>query len=279
MKINSSLVSIIVTTKNSHFFIKKCLESIKKQSYKNIEIIVVDNNSTDNTKTVAKQYTRYVYNKGFERSAQRNYGIKKAKGIYLLYLDSDMTLSKNVIKQAVIILNESSKIVALYIPEIIKGDSCWTKLRNFERGFYNETAIDAVRIARKKDILAIKGFDESMYTGEDWDLNKRIKKRGELSSTKAPLYHDEHDFKISNFISKKAYYAKGIDPYIKKWGMKDPDLKKQFGLYYRFIEVFIENNKWKKILRHPILTIKMLVLRTILTIVYLSIKNKKINKI
>jgi len=273
MKINSSLVSIIVTTKNSQEYIKKCLESIKKQSYKNIEIIVIDNNSTDNTSKIAKQYTKSVYNKGFERSAQRNYGIKKAKGTYILYLDSDMILSKHVVKQAVIILNNNNKIVALYIPEIIKGDSCWTKIRNFERGFYNETAIDAVRITRKKDALEIKGFDENMYAGEDWDFNKRIKKRGELSSIKAPLYHDEHDFKISNFISKKAYYAKGINSYIKKWGMKDLDLKKQFGLYYRFIGVFIEKGRWKKVVLHPILTIKMLFLRIALVIIYLFFKN------
>ena len=74
------LVSVIVPTKNSEQFLEKCLDSIKKQTYKRVEIIVVDNNSTDNTKKIARKFTNKVFNKGPERSAQMNFGAKKAKG-------------------------------------------------------------------------------------------------------------------------------------------------------------------------------------------------------
>ncbi len=63
------------------------------QSSKNIELIVVDNNSTDGTKTIAQKYTNKVYNFGPERSAQRNYGAAKSKGKYPVFLDADMELS------------------------------------------------------------------------------------------------------------------------------------------------------------------------------------------
>ena len=95
------LVSIIITTKNEEKNIGRCLKSIKKQACPNIEIIVVDNNSIDKTKQITKKYTKNVFNKGPERSAQRNFGAQKAKGKYLLFLDADMTLSPQLIKKAV----------------------------------------------------------------------------------------------------------------------------------------------------------------------------------
>jgi glycosyltransferase involved in cell wall biosynthesis len=60
---NNLLVSVIIPTYNSSRTLEKCLESIKNQSYKNIEIIVVDNNSKDNTKEIALKFTDKVFNK------------------------------------------------------------------------------------------------------------------------------------------------------------------------------------------------------------------------
>lgn len=72
-------VSVIVTTKNEEGHITNCLKNIKAQTYPQdkIEIIVVDNNSSDKTKEIAKEYTDKVYNCGPERSAQRNFGVRK----------------------------------------------------------------------------------------------------------------------------------------------------------------------------------------------------------
>jgi glycosyltransferase involved in cell wall biosynthesis len=57
------LVSVIIPTFNSSRTIEKTLKSIKNQSYNNIEIIVIDNNSTDNTKEISLKYTENVFNK------------------------------------------------------------------------------------------------------------------------------------------------------------------------------------------------------------------------
>ena len=97
------VVSVIVTTKNEERHIGNCLESVKKQSYprESVEIIVVDNNSKDKTKEIALRYTDKVYDCGPERSAQRNYGVVRAEGKYILYLDADMALSPQVIKECV----------------------------------------------------------------------------------------------------------------------------------------------------------------------------------
>lgn len=97
----NSLVSVIIATKNAQRFIGTCLETIKNQSYWNIEIIVVDNFSTDKTEEIVLNYTENFFEKGPERSVQRNFGAKKAKGKYILNVDADMELSENVVKECV----------------------------------------------------------------------------------------------------------------------------------------------------------------------------------
>ena len=338
------LVSIIITTRNEERNIANCLESIinsnialkqyrhidkkdkdkslskKLNSYKakllSYEIIVVDNNSTDKTKEIAKRYTDKVYNKGPERSAQRNYGmIDKAKGKYVMYLDADMILSSTVIEKAVEKLESSSlkhrpstishqslsdSIVALYVPEIVLGNSFWNRVRRFERSFYDGTAVDCVRIIRKDIFKKVGGFDLSMTGPEDWDLDKKVRKAGKTAvlcrynfdkisrqvknlnyerdslvnqltklSPKPLIYHNETEFNLKKYLQKKQYYSKNFDLYFQGWGKDDPDIKKQFGLWYRYLGVFLENKKWHRLISHPFLAMGMYVLRTMVGINYL----------
>ena len=214
---NYPLVSIIVTTKREEKNIGNCLESIRKQTYpkEKIEMIVVDNNSTDRTREIAEKYTNKVYIKGPERSAQRNYGIRNAKGQYILFLDADMSLSEGVIGECVnkFIKSESNKahkentlstlktldlqtrgLVGLYIPEVISGDSYWCKVRNFERSFYNGTVIDAVRFFPKKIWEEVGGFDETLTGPEDWDFDKKVRKKGKLGIIKSENWIDKNGY-------------------------------------------------------------------------------------
>jgi glycosyltransferase involved in cell wall biosynthesis len=258
------LVSVIVTSKNSEKFIGQCLDSIKKQNYKNIEIIVVDNYSTDSTLSISRQFSSKVFLKGPERSAQRNLAIKKSRGQYILYLDADMTLSPPVIKKAVEVMGANSKLVALYIPEVIVGDSIWVKIRCFERSFYNATVIDAVRFI-KKDIFKKSGyFDEKLNACEDWDLDKRVRNVGQVDIIKNPLCHNEFNFSLKYYLNKKRNYINGCHLYCLKWGKSDPDVKKQFGIYYRFWGVFVEDGKWRKLVNQPLLTLGMFILRILI---------------
>ena len=107
MKKDSSLVTAIITTKNEALVIKRLIDSILKQSYRNIEIILVDNNSTDKTKQIAKNMGLQVLNKGPERSAQRNFGVKKSHGRYFMILDADMELQKDVVKECIEIIEKN----------------------------------------------------------------------------------------------------------------------------------------------------------------------------
>ncbi len=196
---NDKQVSVIITTKNEEANIKNCLKSIRNQTYPKdkIEIIVVDNNSTDRTKEIAKEYTEKVYNYGPERSAQRNFGVKQAGGKYILYLDADMILSEDVVFKCVEKC-KNSDIIALYIPEriisLLHNESIdnlldnrcnhfynfhnqpfLIRVRDFERSFYNATVIDCVRFVCRDKFLEIGGFDENLTGPEDWDFDRRIR--------------------------------------------------------------------------------------------------------
>src|SRR3989344_8712585 len=98
---NNPLISVIITTKNEEDVISNILESINKQTYRNFEIILIDNQSSDRTLNIAKKYTKKVFTKGPERSAQRNFGVEKARGEYVLILDADMVLTQKVLEEAV----------------------------------------------------------------------------------------------------------------------------------------------------------------------------------
>jgi glycosyltransferase involved in cell wall biosynthesis len=265
------LISIIIATKNEERNIGKCLDCVLAQDFpaENVEIIMVDNGSSDRTREIVSKYTDKILNKGPERSVQKNFGVEKSRGEWFLHLDADMILSENVVRECVEKVKNDENIIALYIPEIIEGKSYWGKVRRFERSFYDGTVIDAVRFIRKDKFLEAGSFDEKMYACEDWDLNKRLKKLGKFGIIKSPLFHNEEEFSLKKYLAKKGYYSKNFDVYLKKWGKDDSDVKKQFGFYYRFIGVFVENGKWKKILRHPILTAGMYFLRFLIGVKYL----------
>ena len=253
------MVSIVITTKNAEEFIADCIKSVINSNYikegKEIEIILVDNYSTDKTVEIAKSFGAKTFLKGPERSAQRNYGVEQASGEIVGILDADMTLSENVISECVEIFENDENIKALYIPEKIFGEGFFNKVRNFERSFYNATVIDGIRFFRREDFLKIGGFDISLNGTEDWDFDRRMKIVGETAIIKSPLFHHENH-NLKKYIIKKSYYASNFDNYFKKWGF-DETTKKQFGFYYRYLGVFIENGKWKKLFAHPILAISI----------------------
>jgi glycosyltransferase involved in cell wall biosynthesis len=252
---NNPIVSVIITTKNSERTLDKCLASIKSQSYKNIEIIVIDNNSTDKTKEIAKKYTKLVFNKGPERSAQRNFGAEKSKGKYLLIHDSDIYFNKDSIKEC-IELAEETGCKAIILPEKSIGDGFWTRVKSFERSFYvGNDLIEASRFFDKKTFQGLGSYDVNLTACEDWDLQNRLNKSGiNVQRAKLFLLHDEGRLNLFGSSKKKAYYAKWIKIYKEKY----PDIsKKQFSFFARFpIKKIITKG-----ISHPVLFFSMIIMK------------------
>ena len=308
MFVNNPLISVVVTTKNEQDNIENCLKSIKNQIYKNYEIIVVDNFSTDETKVIAQKYADKFFQIGPERSGQRNYGFNElASGEFGLYLDADMILAPNLLKQFVD--NAEEGVSGYFIEEIILGQSFFNKVRRFERFFYNNTPIDAVRIFPLDKFKKVGGFDEQLFvsgSGEDWDLDIKLLSLGNFKripkiqnsnenveyfkenfagvfnklprkywQLDAVLFHNETELNFFDYLKKKKYYTKGFDGYIKRWGSDNPYIKKQFGFSYRFFKVFIEEGKWRMALSRPHLMIAILIYKFLVGLVYLQSKLKK----
>lgn len=267
-------VSAVITTRNEEQKIEQCLKSVIAQSHSPCEIIVVDNHSTDNTVRISRKYTDLVYTAGPERSAQRNFGIRRASGAYVLFLDADMTLSASVISQCIDKCSKSPDTAGVYIPEIITGDGFWISVRNFERSFYNASLVDCVRFFPRASFDAAGGFDESMSGPEDWDFDRKIRATGKTCIIDAPLYHDEGAFRLGRYLKKKAYYSASMDTYAAKWGRNDPEIRKQLGFYYRFIGVFTESGKWHRLAAHPVLASGMFFLRIMVGAAYMTSRRR-----
>lgn len=89
---SAELISVIIPTYNSGKYIRKCIESVLDQSYKELEIVVVDGGSKDNTVDVIKSFASEIINIYITQpstSNQRYFGLQKSKGSYVFFLDSD----------------------------------------------------------------------------------------------------------------------------------------------------------------------------------------------
>jgi len=269
---NEKKVSIIITTKNEERIIAKCLESIVNQSYSNIEIIVVDNKSTDRTVEIARKYTDSVYDCGPERSSQKNYGIDIAKGVYALHLDADMILTNDLIKEACEQMLSNPNYVGLNIPLRWIGENWIIKAKGFEREFYDDTCLDAVRFFDVKAARSIKGFDASLFAGEDWDFDLRLREFGDIGIIDSIMYHyEDENLNLREYAHKIYYYSGNLELYRKKH--KDNKIvKKQFDLLYRYVYVFLENGNWKKCVAHPLAFVRMYFLKVYMGVVFVFSK-------
>lgn len=110
------LISIIVPVYNVENYIKECINSIINQSYKNIEIILVDDGSTDNSGSLCEEFslidsrivTLHKENGGL--SDARNYGIKHSNGEYIMFVDSDDIIEKDIVKVLYNMIQEDKAI-------------------------------------------------------------------------------------------------------------------------------------------------------------------------
>ncbi len=246
-------ISIIITTKNEETVLGDLFTSFDNQSYRNFEVILVDNYSSDKTVEIAKKHGATVYLKGPERSAQRNFGVSKAKGDYVLILDADMSLTKNVLKD----LSMVKEKIAI-IPERSFGKGFWTQFKVFEREFYvGDDTIEAPRYFSKKLFLKYWGYDTKITGPEDYDLPLRMKKDGyKVERIKSYILHNERYFSPIKSAKKKFYYASHSLVYVSRH--KEMILK-QGNVIFR--PVFFK--KISKIIKHPFLGVGMFVVKIV----------------
>ena len=263
-------LSVVITTRNEEANIANCIRAF--DGFRDdVEIIVVDNASADRTKAIAAELGATVLDKGPERSAQRNLGWRTATADWVVVLDADMILPRETIKEILLVADGTpARPQACWIPEVRTGSGLRVKARNFERSFYDGTCIDALRLFSRRVLEETGGYDENLIAGpEDWELDIRVLATGARCTVlKNHLLHNERQLTLKRMLEKKAYYSKSMATYQAKW-QGHPALKRQFSFAYRFFGVFVENGKWKRLLRHPILAAVMYVERILVGFTYL----------
>ena len=179
------LVSIIIPAYNVEKYVQEAIDSALSQIYKDIEIIVVDDGSTDNTKKVLNPYIKkgqihYIYQENKGLSSARNTGIRAAKGGYIAFLDSDDLFLPEKMQRQVDFLEKHQEYDVCYCdiyhfyedePEQMfklnysyySGDAVLKNL--FKRNFINPLSV----VIRKNVVDKCGYFNEKMKKTEDWD--------------------------------------------------------------------------------------------------------------
>ena len=205
------LVSVIVPTRNNTRTIRDCLNSVRAQTHPRLELIVVDNASTDDTAEISEELADVTLSGGPERSAQRNLGIDRARGEWVLWLDSDMVLPPDAVETAMrTALEHDAAGVAL--PERTIGEGFWTACRALERTCYlDQPWLHNPRLVRRELLAGEHGFHLDMSGPEDADLRMRLRKAGRrIELAPVVVDHDEGRLTVTDVMRKRYYYGRSI---------------------------------------------------------------------
>ncbi len=169
------MISIIIPTYNEEKDILDCLKSLERQTYKNFEIIIIDDGSTDETIKKIREFSkkdrkiRILNQKHKGPGAARNLGAKYAKGEILIFVDADMTFDKDYIKNLINPLEKKEIIGTTHETEIAKNikniwSNCWGRIRVSKKG---AKKVKIFRAIKKDFFLKRGGFDPKYGYADD----------------------------------------------------------------------------------------------------------------
>ena len=219
------LISVLIPTFNSSKTIEQCIKSIKAQTYPNIEIIVIDNFSSDKTKIIAEGQNVKTLLKGPERSSQMNFGVNCANGKYILRVDSDMILDKNLVERCLeFCLIGAEAVVVPVLPHPNGPTNFWVTCRMLEQKMLLDDMVNvAPRFIDRNVFLAVGGYDETIVAWEDYDLHNRLLKSNcqVFSLQDSALWHLGEASSLSEVVVRMIRYGKtgSLGLFTKKHGL------------------------------------------------------------
>lgn len=170
--------SIIIPIYNVEKYLFECLDSIKKQTYDNYEVIMIDDESTDNSIQVANKFLadgrfNLYKTKHSGVSETRNFGVSVAKGKYLLFIDSDDTINKDLLKELYKIIEKNNEVnIIRYGVSIIQNNEVSkTKFNTYQ---YNNSvcAFDLLLGSEVLDAACICAINRKFYLDNNFYFSK-----------------------------------------------------------------------------------------------------------
>ena len=229
MKDSKALVSFIMSTYNSEDTVSKSIESMLNQTYENIEILIVDDSSNDNTYNICENYSRtneniflFRNNKNIGLTKSLNKLLKHSKGTYIARQDADDTsMPERIQKQFEFIKSNkldgcSARSNIIGHRRVIPGLSYFFPIKLIMK--YKNPFIHGTLFIKRTVLSDLGGYDERFIYSQDYKLMSDILQKGyRVSIIKTPLYNLNFSNNISTkFKKEQQYYAncvkRNIDP-------------------------------------------------------------------
>lgn len=219
-------VSVIIPCYNAEDYINACLESVQKQTYSDLEVVVVNDGSIDRTKEILSEWNRnsslpikIINTENNGAAAARNIGLKESEGEYIQFLDvDDILLPEKIAHQVLLIKNQSLKpdiIAAAYNRRII-GYSLTQKFVD-KRGHWfgllaSKLGRTSSNLFKKTSLMEIDGFDETLKSSQEYDLMFRLIRSGHNN-----VLVDDKILTIKRDINPDAISAIHVEGNIKRY--------------------------------------------------------------
>lgn len=247
----NQLISVIITTYNRPDYLELAIKSVVDQTYKNLEILVVDDGSKVNyAEELCNKYEKccYLYKENGGVSSARNYGIIHSKGEFIAFLDDDDLWKKEKLEIQLDLLNSEPEIDLVHGPaEVIDEKGLVTGKQIGASGnkvhkrsgyvFWNALGTWLVKsptpLIRKRVFRDDLMFDESLFAGEDADFYQRLFYRHQVKYMIEPLaFYREYsdDKRLSTHIDKYTYVEKTTYNNLLKMGIKNPITKHRMAI-------------------------------------------------
>lgn len=279
MHSTQDLVSIIVPVYNVEQYLKDCLDSILQQSYPNIEIIIINDGSTDGSKEVVIPFlsdkrVKYIEQENKGLSGARNTGLKSALGKYIVFVDSDDYIEKNMLKEVVFLMKRYGLDLVRF-----NGISFVEEINEtFKEGNYD---------------FSHRLEENKLYKEESLDLNRRtfsssvclyITTRELISNNQLVFYenvlHEDELFTAQVFLHTKRMMYKNASYYHRRYRsnsiMTDLSSEKKeqsfdsYRVLFNELEKMMKSNKYTK-------SQKKFIKRQMISI-YSGLKNSQISE-
>lgn len=247
-------VTVIVPVRNEEKKISRCLEALMSQSLKPCEIIVVDGNSTDRTVEMAQKFpVKVLFENIGTRAGANNIGIESAKGDFISFTDADCIPDRNWLRNLIKEFESGIVGVGGAIKNI--GDSPWEASINLAvnsflgsaqsvqgRVFESKRKVTSIsgcnNMYRKKDLARVGGFDNNLPTAEDTEINRRLRKIGDLIYTPDAVIVHNHTRGLKDFTRRSYQYGYGKGKCLIRDLMLIPPLFVPFILILPFLSVW-----------------------------------------
>jgi glycosyltransferase involved in cell wall biosynthesis len=251
MAFDELLISVVVPTYNRASYIGKTIQSALKQSYTHFELIIVDDGSTDDTEAVVSSFkddrVKYWRKTNGERAAARNFGVQKACGVYITFLDSDDLFMPDHLMEAILYINNNPGINIFHqgynvIDPTGKVIYPWKPLPDPVNDKLTEgNFLSCLGIFVKRDILLHQPFNEdrALSGTEDYELWVRLAARHPIHT---------HAIVTASLVNHESRSVLQIDAakfvtritLAKKYLSDDAKVKSEFGIQLKKIAAYLD---------------------------------------